>query len=104
MGFFNMAQVIEVNEFKKKLNQVYVIDVREADEYQEGHIEGAVNIPLGRLIRDLGMGIVPREKEVVVHCKSGGRGQIAVEFLERMGYTNVKNLAGGYKAWVMARN
>ncbi len=94
-----MVSTIDVNELKRKIKQVNIIDVREADEYQQGHIEGAANIPLGRLIRDSSLGIAPRDKEVVIHCKSGGRGQIACEFLEKIGYTNIKNLIGGFKAW-----
>ena len=75
------------------------VDVREPDEFAQGHIEGAVNIPLGKLIRDLGQGIVPTDKPVVVHCKSGGRGAIALDVLKKKGFTNVQNLEGGFSAW-----
>lgn len=97
-----MVKTITVDELRRDLKKLHVVDVREADEYQQGHIEGAVNITLGRLIRDSGTGIVPRDREVVVHCRSGGRAQIACEFLEKIGYTNVKNLVGGFMAWEQA--
>lgn len=80
----------------------YIIDVRESDEYNLEHIEGAVNIPLGKLIRDERLGIVPRDREIVVHCKSGVRGEMALQFLKGKGYTNVKNLEGGFVAWKQA--
>lgn len=93
-----MTDTISAEELRRKKGQ-YIIDVREPDEYQRDHIEGAVNIPLGRLIRDEKMGIVPKDKEVVVHCKSGVRGGIALEFLRKKGYMNIQNLEGGFEAW-----
>lgn len=94
-----MEETITPGSLKKNLQQYFIIDVREADEFAEGHITGAVNIPLGRLIRDLGKGIVPIDKPVVVHCKSGGRGAIALEVLKKRGFTHVQNLIGGFEAW-----
>ena len=89
---------VTAQELKKKINEVFVLDVREKDEYDQGHIAGAVNIPLGKLIRDGGYG-VPYNKEVIVHCRSGHRSMIAVQFLEEIGFRNVKNLDGGYNMW-----
>lgn len=92
------APLIDAMELKKDLKKYKIIDVREPDEFAESHIEGAENIPLGKLIRDEGKGIIPRDKEIIVHCKSGFRGQIAADLLLQRGY-NVKNLEGGYQAW-----
>ena len=94
-----MITVAELREGLRK-GGVCVVDVRELDEFSQGHIEGAVNIPLGKLVRDVGKGIVPQDREVVVHCRSGVRGEIAADFLEKRGFVKVKNLEGGYLAWL----
>lgn len=93
-----MSDTIVCQEFKKDLSKFYTIDVRESDEYKKDHIKGAVNIPLGKLIRDEKLDIIPRDKKIVVHCQSGLRGSIAQKFLADRGY-DVKNLEGGYVAY-----
>ena len=93
---------ISIHELKTKLENVKVIDVREAEEYAKEHIANAVNIPLGAFIRDLktkGEEMVPRDREVVFYCGSGVRGGIATSFVQEKGWDNVKNLTGGYTAW-----
>lgn len=78
-------------------SDLYVLDVREPHEIAICVIEGTVKIPLGDVAeRHLE---VPKDREVVVHCKMGGRSAQAVEFLQSKGYTNVKNLAGGIIRW-----
>lgn len=90
---------ITVEELKAKLNEVKLVDVREADEFFE-HIEGAENKPLGALFRDFSKGVfqLPSDKEIVCYCLSGVRGSLATEFLKSKGL-NVKNLEGGFLAW-----
>ncbi len=97
-----MKDIISAEELKLKLKEHYIIDVREPDEYIQDHIEGAINIPLGKLIRDEPKGIVPRDKKVLLHCKSGLRGSMALEFLKNRGYSNIVNLEGGFDAWKIA--
>jgi rhodanese-related sulfurtransferase len=78
---------------------VFVLDVREPDEFKAGHIEGAVNIPVRTLAKN---GIqLPQEKNapIAVVCKSGIRAAYATMALKLMGYTNVKDVAGGMMAW-----
>lgn len=76
-----------------------VIDVREPDEYAEGHVPGAPLIPLGTL--EDRVGEVPSEGEVLVICKLGGRSNKAAEFLRSQGVDAV-NIAGGTMAWIEA--
>lgn len=76
-----------------------VIDVREPDEYAEGHVPGAPLIPLGT-VPDRG-GEVPSSGEVLVICKSGGRSRKAAEVLRGQGIDAV-NVAGGTMAWIDA--
>jgi sulfur-carrier protein adenylyltransferase/sulfurtransferase len=75
---------------------VFVLDVREPHEYQIANIGGHL-IPLNDLPKRVGE--LDRGKNIVVHCKSGGRSQKASEFLQQQGFTYVENLAGGITAW-----
>ncbi len=75
---------------------VYVLDVREPHEFQIANIGGHL-IPLNDLPKRVGE--LDREKNIVVHCKMGGRSQQAAEFLQQQGFSHVENLAGGITAW-----
>jgi len=86
-------------DLKRRLDageDVFVLDVREPHEYQIVNI-GAPLIPLGDLPNRLGE--LDPNREIVVHCKTGGRSQRAAEFLQKSGFKNVSNLAGGITAW-----
>jgi rhodanese-related sulfurtransferase len=86
-----------------------VVDVREPDEFADGHIPGAVNIPLGRLevevdshpfvVEREGETRSLRERPVVLYCLSGGRSARAAAALHRRGFLNPVSLAGGILAW-----
>jgi sulfur-carrier protein adenylyltransferase/sulfurtransferase len=76
-----------------------VVDVRERDEWAEGHLPGAVHIPRGSLESRI-EGVVPdRSQTVVVYCGSGSRSAFAAKTLEELGYGNVLSLAGGFTDW-----
>jgi rhodanese-related sulfurtransferase len=77
-----------------------IIDVRSPKEWEGGHLEGSMNIPLNQLERRANE--VPQEGQVVVHCQSGYRSSIAVSILRRLDHTNVLDQVGGYKAWVQS--
>ncbi len=79
-----------------------VIDVREPGEYQLGHLPGAVNIPRGVLEFKIGDNATLANKDlpIVLYCKTGGRAALSAVNLQRMGYTQVRSLAGGYDGWV----
>lgn len=89
---------IDADELASSLDEVVVLDVRAESEYDEGHVDGAINIHAGRLSR-LAEGYVPADRPVVVHCQSGYRSIIASSMLERLGFTNCRNLVGGFDAW-----
>jgi len=72
-----------------KRGNTLLVDVRDPDEWQESHIPGAKNFSRGTV-------------ELITHCGGGGRSALAAESLQRMGYTNVKSMAGGFKAWKAA--
>jgi rhodanese-related sulfurtransferase len=81
-----------------------LIDVREPDEFREGHIDGALNIPRGVLEFKLSgtPELGARDLSVVLYCKTSGRAALAAAALQEMGYMNVKSIAGGFDAWVEA--
>jgi molybdopterin/thiamine biosynthesis adenylyltransferase/rhodanese-related sulfurtransferase len=75
------------------------LDVRERDEWEEGHIPGAVWIPRGYLEQRVESAIPDRERPIVVYCAGGSRSAFATKTLEELGYTSVANLAGGFTDW-----
>lgn len=95
---------ITVQELKQKLDNkedFLFIDVREQYEYDEFNI-GAKLIPLGTISGALGDLEEHKNKEVVVHCRSGARSAGAQQFMQQAGFTNVRNLTGGVLAWQSA--
>lgn len=80
------------------------IDVREADEYAQGHLPGAVHMSRGMLEFKLtgNPAYQPRDLRVVLYCKTSGRAALSTQSLQAMGYLNVQSIAGGYDAWVAA--
>lgn len=83
-------------------NAVHVIDVRGAAEWNEGHIPGAVNIPLGTLADHLDE--LTHDRPVVLHCQGGGRSSIGASILKAHGFEDVVNLVGGFGEWSRAGN
>jgi glyoxylase-like metal-dependent hydrolase (beta-lactamase superfamily II)/rhodanese-related sulfurtransferase len=77
-----------------------VIDVRTPPEWRAGHIEGSLNLPLNRLT-DLLEGL-PRDRALLIHCAGGYRSSIAASLLERHGFSQLTELAGGLAAWQAA--
>ena len=78
----------------------FLIDVREPSEYDEGHIPGAVNIPIREITKHLDA--IPMDQSVIVYCKSGYRAAMATAALQSLGYDNVKAFGGSYNAWTAA--
>lgn len=77
----------------------FILDVREPKELADaGFIEGAVNIPIRSLMKNLDK-LPAKDMPIVVYCGIGHRGAIALEALRMLGYTNVKSLSGGFTAW-----
>ena len=89
---------IDIDEFARRREQgAPVIDVRETDEYQAGHVPGARLIPLSTVPDRLAD--VPAQSEVLVICRTGGRSLRAAEFLAANG-VSATNVAGGTLAWI----
>ena len=95
-----MADVISKDQLKESLDQYVIIDVREADEVENGKIENSQNMPLGLLIRNAKKGQIEdlKQEKICVYCASGYRGNIAADELIKAGFSAV-NLQGGYASW-----
>ena len=97
MGLFNFFRnTADINtgvaEYETNDGAV-LIDVRTAEEYRDGHIDGSVNIPLDRISSVVNI-VKDKSTPLYVHCLSGGRSGQAVSYLKQMGYTNTKNIGG----------
>ena len=101
-GFLNAEKV---QELVTSPNPPLVLDVRTSGEFEEGHLENALNIPVeefatGEYKEKLGN--IPKDKPIVVYCRSGRRSGIARKIMVRNGYTNVVDLMGGMIEWKKA--
>src|SRR5437016_12035291 len=85
-----------------KSGDTLLIDVRDADEWQQGHIPGAKNFSRGTVELEIEEAAPDLSTPIITHCGGGGRSALTAESLQRMGYTNVKSMAGGFKAWKAA--
>ena len=88
---------ITVNEFYKKSDQGHIVDVRTPEEFDRGHIDNAMNIPLSDFA-NFGNTLKEDGEAMFVHCQSGYRSAVAVSILRAKGFKHICNIQGGYKA------
>lgn len=104
-----------VEEVKKKINEIslemaqsryeqadIIIDVREPDEYNAGHVPNAINIPRGLLEFKVLDVVSKPDADMLIYCKTSGRAAFATQALMALGFTNPKSIAGGFDAWQAA--
>src|SRR3984893_12348864 len=84
---------------KSKSRAAAIVDVREKDEWDEEHIPDAVQMSRGMLELEIEDKFPDRNMTIICHCGGGGRSALAAESLEKMGYKNVRSMAGGFQAW-----
>ncbi|MEK6410386.1 MAG: rhodanese-like domain-containing protein [Acidobacteriota bacterium] len=77
----------------------YFVDVREDNEWHNGHAAGAMHLGKGIIERDVEHAIPDHDAEIVLYCGGGFRSAIAADALQRMGYKNVISMDGGWKRW-----
>ena len=86
---------VEASDIEKLVkNKEFLLDVREEYEYQDGHIKGAVNLPLREILGKKDS--LPKDKDIYVYCRSGHRSADAVNFLKSLGFEKVHNIEGGF--------
>ena len=76
-----------------------VVDVREKEEYREGHLPGAISIPRGFLEMQIEGKVDDKDQPVIAYCQSGIRSLFAAKAMKDMGYRDVRSMTGGYGAW-----
>ncbi len=97
-GTASLASEISVTQAAQKRDQgAFILDVREQSEWNQFHIPGATLVPLGELPNRLQA--VPKDREVVVVCRTGNRSATGRDILLKAGYTQVTSMAGGVTEW-----
>ena len=92
------AQLLSLQSAGKAPNYI-LLDVRSAEEYQQGHIANAINISHSALTDNLSKLGKNKDDMIIVYCRSGRRAGIAEALLREQGFTNVKHLAGDMNGW-----
>ena len=87
---------------RARSGEAVIVDVREKDEWEQGHIPGAMHLSRGVLELEIEEKVPDPNAVIILHCGGGGRSSLAAESLQKMGYTNVRSMAGGFKAWKAA--
>lgn len=108
-GFLQLAEdarsrirEVTVEEARKRLHAnagARLIDVREDNEWQTAHAAHAEHLGRGIIERDIEAQVPDKQTELILYCGGGYRSALAADNLQRMGYTNVYSMAGGWKAW-----
>jgi rhodanese-related sulfurtransferase len=93
---------LTVEDVKKKMDhdeKFYLVDVREESEWNQDHLPGAIHLGKGIIERDIEAKIPDSSAEIVLYCGGGFRSALAADNLQKMGYTNVISMDGGYSGW-----
>ena len=93
---------VTVAETQQRLEQnprAKLIDVREDNEWDAAHAAGATHLGKGIIERDVETAVPDKDTELILYCGGGYRSALAADALQKMGYTNVYSMAGGWKAW-----
>ena len=91
---------VSVEETRDRVNHgAKLIDVREDNEWDTAHAAGATHMGRGIIERDIVQTFPEKDTELILYCGGGYRSALATDMLQKMGYTNVFSMAGGWKAW-----
>ena len=101
------SRVKETNvaEVKKRMDageKILLVDVREDNEWANGHIPGAVHMGRGVIERDVETKVPDPSAKLILYCGGGFRSALSADNLQKMGYQNVESMDGGWKGWVEA--
>jgi rhodanese-related sulfurtransferase len=91
-----------VADVKRRIDageNLMLIDVREDNEWAQGHLPGALHLGKGIIERDIEQRVPQTDAKLVLYCGGGFRSALVAESLQKMGYTNVESMDGGWKGW-----
>jgi phage shock protein E len=91
--------VSEVTELIQTETDSIILDVRSKEEFEKGHIPGAINISHTEIAARIGEIGVTKSEQIIVHCQSGGRAKLAQLVLDENGFTNIRDLEGHWAVW-----
>jgi rhodanese-related sulfurtransferase len=94
-----------VEEVKKRLDhgdKFTLVDVREDNEWANGHLPGAVHLSKGIIERDIEAAVPDKNAEIILYCGGGFRSALAADNLQKMGYKKVVSMDGGWRGWTEA--
>lgn len=91
--------VAETQQRMRENTDAKLIDVREDKEWDAAHASGAIHLGKGIIERDIERTVPEKNTEMILYCGGGYRSALAADALQKMGYTNVFSLAGGWRAW-----
>ena len=94
-----------VPEVKKRMDggeKLLLVDVREDNEWANGHLPGAVHMGRGIIERDIEAKVPETSTNIILYCGGGFRSALVADNLQKMGYTNVESMDGGWRGWVEA--
>ena len=96
----NRVREVSVDETQERMkNGAVLIDVREDNEFEAAHATGARHMGRGIIERDIVQTVPEKDTELILYCGGGYRSALATDNLQKMGYTNVWSMAGGWHAW-----
>lgn len=92
---------VDIDEARRKLEsgKAKLIDVREESEWAAGHARGAHHLGKGVIERDIEERVPDKNAQLILYCGGGFRSALTADNLQKMGYTNVASMAGGWRAW-----
>jgi rhodanese-related sulfurtransferase len=98
----NRVKETNVPEVKKRLDagaKFVLVDTREDNEWARGHLPGAIHLCKGIIERDIEAAVPDKSAEIILYCGGGFRSALAADNLQKMGYTNVISMDGGWRGW-----
>ena len=94
-----------VADMKRRMDageKIALVDVREESEWAQGHLPGAIHLGKGIIERDIEQHVPDANAKIVLYCGGGFRSALTADNLQKMGYTNVESMDGGWKGWIGA--
>ena len=94
-----------VADMKRRMDageKIVLVDVREESEWGQGHLPGAIHLGKGVIERDIEQRVPDTNAKIVLYCGGGFRSALTADNLQKMGYTNVESMDGGWKGWIGA--
>ena len=98
----NVSSISQQELLEVDTSNIVIVDVRTPEEFQQGHVPNAINVPLSKIIEDTTVLMSLKKRPIVLYCRSGYRTNKAVEALQKDGYQNLRHLDGDMQGWLKA--